>query len=127
MYPLESMLRVISQMEGVYVMALLDCCREKFKSEEWRGINSEAPISEDVATLIQAQSINKKNHLNSNYIVTYGCPPSQGVPAKSTIAINYFKFLSEQCTKKNKLLLPGNIGFFVGSDGKCETISKVSS
>ena len=28
-----------------------------------------------------------------NFIISYGCQPSDGVPAKSTIAISYFKWL----------------------------------
>ena len=36
-FPLEKMLRTISKMTGTYVIALLDCCREKLSFEQWRG------------------------------------------------------------------------------------------
>ena len=32
-----------------------------------------------------------ENH--ENFIMTYGCPPTEGVPAKSTIAKSYMKYL----------------------------------
>jgi hypothetical protein len=38
MYPLEKMLRCIGGMKGTYVVALLDCCREKLDSTKWRGV-----------------------------------------------------------------------------------------
>ena len=37
MFPLEKILRVISKMKETYVVALLDCCREKLNQSEWRG------------------------------------------------------------------------------------------
>ena len=61
-----------------------------------------------------------------NTIVTYGCPPSQGVPAKSTIALSYFRQLKMTADANDgRIKFPSALNFYTGIDGKCETISKV--
>ena len=127
MFPLEKMLRVIGGMKGTYVVALLDCCREKIDLTKWRGTGSgnNAELSPDLESLFAAQDAIQQRH-NTNLLITYGCPPSQGVPAKSTIAVAYFKFLNGQKDAQGKITLPGNISFFQGTDGKCETVPKCS-
>lgn len=37
MMPIEKRLRIIAKMEGAFVVAVLDCCREKVNEKEWRG------------------------------------------------------------------------------------------
>ena len=125
MYPLEKMLRVLAGMSRTFVVALLDCCREKVDSTKWRGTNNKADVDPDLLALFAMQDdIQQKN--TTNYLITYGCPPDTGVPAKSTIAVAYFKFLNSQKDNKGKVTLPGNIGFFQGTDGKCESVPKCS-
>lgn len=125
MFPLEKMLRVIAGMKGTYVIALLDCCREKLDSTKWRGTSNKADLSPDLEALFAAQDAIQQRH-DCNYLVTYGCPPSQGVPAKSTIAVAYFKFLNGQKDSNGAITMPGNISFFQGTDGKCESVPKCS-
>ena len=55
MFPLEKMLRVIAGMKGTYVIALLDCCREKLDSTKWRGTSNKAELSSDLEALFAAQ------------------------------------------------------------------------
>ena len=111
MFPIEKMLRVIAGMKGTYVVALLDCCREKIDLTKWRGTSNHADLSPDLESLFAAQDTIQQRH-DTNLLITYGCPPSQGVPAKSTIAVAYFKFLNGQKNQKGEITLPGNISFF---------------
>ena len=49
MFPIEKMLRVIAGMKGTYVVALLDCCREKIDLMKWRGTQDHsADLSPDL-------------------------------------------------------------------------------
>ena len=95
MFPIEKMLRVIAGMKGTYVVSLLDCCREKIDLTKWRGTANHADLSPDLQALFAAQDSIQQRH-DTNLLITYGCPPSMGVPAKSTIAVAYFKFLNGQ-------------------------------
>jgi hypothetical protein len=57
--------------------------------------------------------------------MTFGCRPSDGVPAKSTIAKAYFRYLKKaaqptQDGSANIVVLPGCLNFFQNTDGKCE-------
>ena len=57
--------------------------------------------------------------------MTFGCKPAAGVPIKSTIARNYFKYLrmsakEVQETGQKLFVLPGCLNFFQNWDGKCE-------
>ena len=87
------MLRVVGRMKGTYVIALLDCCREKIDFTKWRGSIKKAKIPSDLEVMFEAQDMIQQTH-DTNYLVTYGCEPSRGVPSKSTIAVAYFKFLN---------------------------------
>ena len=60
-----------------------------------------------------------------NFVITYGCPPTEGVPAKSTIAHAYLKYLKKAADSQGNIALPGPLNFFVGADGKCEHSIKV--
>ena len=64
-----------------------------------------------------------------NFIISYGCQPSAGVPVKSTLAMSYFRYLRKQARPFNDghfLVLPGCLNFFQNVDGKCEHSVKVS-
>ena len=94
LYPIEKMLRSIAKADGSYVMALFDCCREKISKKETRGL-TEGGDEEDMFNptgMVVPES-------QENFIITYGCPPSEGVPAKSTIAKAYIRYLKKSATK----------------------------
>ena len=76
-YPLERMLRGLAKADGSYVVCLFDCCRERMKAGAARGPGTEVGGMLDVPT---------NSETEENLIITYGCPPTEGVPAKSTIA-----------------------------------------
>ena len=125
MYPMEKNLRALAKMEGSYVVAVFDCCREKLPAAPMRGGgggNQAAALDDDGSNemLVQPQGSHE------NFIITYGCQPSAGVALKSTIAKTYFRYLrhSSQTAKSSqdlKLLeLPGCLNFFQNTDGKCE-------
>ena len=86
LYPIEKMLRSLAKADCSYVIALFDCCREKISQEATRGMGAE----EDDGLAAAAESMSE-NH--ENFIMTYGCPPTEGVPAKSTIAESYMRYL----------------------------------
>jgi len=75
-------------------VALLDCCREKIDAIKWRGSVKSADENLDLDSEFRALTA-LQGETRSNLIITYGCPPSKGVPTKSTIAVAYFKFLYE--------------------------------
>ena len=113
------MLRSLAKADGSYVIALFDCCREKIPPEVSRGMGAE---EED--GLEAAAGAIPENH--ENFIMTYGCPPTEGVPAKSTIAKSYMKYLKSSQDPNGHISLPGPLNFFVGADGKCEHNIKVN-
>ena len=67
-----------------------------------------------------------------NFIITYGCQPSDGVPVKSTLAIQYFSYLKNMATAnqlddgRKFFLLPSTLNFFQNIDGKCEHAIKTA-
>ena len=128
MYPLESTLRCLAKADGSYVVSVFDCCREKMQQKPMRGrieANSSSYDFED-----ESEWIGKPNNSQENIIITYGCQPSQGVPAKSTLATTYFQYLGKSSQPspdgKRYLALPGCLNFFQNVDGKCEHVTKVA-
>ena len=130
MFALEKSIRILGRMPESYVISLFDCCREKIDEGQWRGagpnyVNIEA-MMEDLGGRDQDDGGNQKGFVNT--IVTYGCPPSQGVPAKSTIALSYFRQLKMSADSYDGMIkFPSVLNFYTGIDGKCETISKVKA
>ena len=103
-------------MDGCYVVALLDCCRENL-SESMRGGGGNAG---DQDMMIDAES-------NINLLITFGCPPSDGTPAKSTIALAYFRYLKSKANDYDgSLILPNALLTWHGTDGKSETLPLIS-
>jgi hypothetical protein len=82
------MLRSLAKADGSYVIALFDCCRERIIAGATRGVNVE-----DDDGLAAASDQIPDSH--ENFIITYGCPPTEGVPAKSTIAKTYMSYLKK--------------------------------
>ena len=80
-YPIESQLRALASNPNSYVVALLDCCREKIPSAMRGGFAADDAAPEEVPGV--------------NWIISFGCSPSSGTPVKSTIAVNYFEHLKE--------------------------------
>ena len=119
LYPIEKMLRSLAKADGSYVIALFDCCRERIIAGATRGVN----VEEDDGMAAASEQI-PENH--ENFIITYGCPPTEGVPAKSTIAKTYMQYLKKSSDQNGYIQLPGPLNFFVGSDGKCEHSIKVN-
>ena len=61
-----------------------------------------------------------------NYIVTYGCPPDKGTPAKSTISEAYFERLKKEAEGwTGEVTLPHALITWQGTDGQAETLPKV--
>ena len=125
-YPLEKILRIIAKMKYAYVFTLLDCCRTLVRAQN-RGPDSCTSYddSDDFDQKLEDLFPKKENQLR-NYLVTYGCAPSEGVPAKSTVALSYFKHIKKTMNKNGHVFLPGSVMLFSGADGKAETVAKVS-
>ena len=93
LYPLEMMLRTIAQIAGAYVVGVLDCCRSAFK-ENHRGYEAESA----------GQDVESKS---GKLILTFGCPPSNTTPAKSTISTAYFERLHQKANDATgEVILP---------------------
>ena len=61
-----------------------------------------------------------------NYIVTFGCPPDKGTPAKSTISQAYFQRLKKEADPwTGEVTLPHALITWQGTDGQAETLPKV--
>ena len=92
MYSLEAHLRAIAKCDHAYVIALLDCCREKLRN---RGLGQESEVLD-----------------TENLIIAFGCPPSRLTPAESTLAQDFFQFLEDSADANGYIALPGNLNFF---------------
>ena len=92
-YPLERMLRGLAMAEGSYVIAVFDCCRERMQALQMRGGNGpESPLEieeDDCAYDLNGAPAGSQENL----IMSFGCKPSAGVPAKSTLARTYFRYI----------------------------------
>ena len=109
-YPLEKMLRVLATTPKSYVLAVLDCCRAEFKAQH-RGFQA-------------ADNSNPDADQRTNLIITYGCPPSDTTPAKSTISVAYFDKLRQKADDATgEVKLPYALVGWRGTDGKSETLT----
>lgn len=123
MYPLEKMLRCVAKADGSYVVAVLDCCREKLPKQETRGFNTQAIANDGLLISDDQEWIGQPKGSQENIIITYGCQPSDGVPQKSKLAKSYFRYLRKSAQDYNDvkcLMLPGCLNFFQNKDGRCE-------
>ena len=109
-YPLEKMLRVLATTPKSYVLAVLDCCRAEFKASH-RGFQA-------------ADNSNPDADQRTNLVLTYGCPPSDTTPAKSTISVAYFDKLRAKAEDATGIVtLPHALVGWRGTDGKSETLT----
>ena len=76
LYPLENQLRIMAKGTSIYVIGLLDCCREKLAVRGGAGQVAEDGLEE-----------------GENLILAFGCPPSRYTAASSTLAKDFFRFL----------------------------------
>ena len=67
-YPLEKQLRTIAKAEGSYVVAVFDCCREKLRLEQMRGLKN---LDQDL--LESGVFLCLPDDPQENFIITYGC------------------------------------------------------
>ena len=72
-YPLEKSLRNLAKCDGSYVMGVFDCCREKL----------DASLATRAADILDDEDDDDNFNVEDsqeNFIMTYGCQPSSGVP-----------------------------------------------
>ena len=102
------MLKTLAKAAGSYVVALYDCSRLRIDD-----IENKDPVEDDIKERITFDG-------TKNYIATYGSIITDEIPAKVSTSRAYMKFL-KGATKKSGgyLALPGCLGFFQGTDGKC--------
>jgi len=65
----------------------------------------------------------KKPDMGCNCVLTWGCPPSSGVPAKSSIVTSYTEQVARKM-KKGVVVFPEALIGYSGTDGKAETLPK---
>ena len=105
-YPLEKQLRILATIKKSYIWAVFDCCRQKVPQLSRGGEEEE-----------------KKAEQHTNLVLTWGCPPSDTVPDKSTIAVAVFDHLRQAADDATgQVTLPGALIGWRGTDGKVETL-----
>ena len=86
-------MRNIGAEEGIFVLGILDCCREKLPQPTKAGYG-EVEDSEP--------------QLYSNCVISFGCRPSSTVNAESKIAVEYFAKLRQFANNEDgSILVPG--------------------
>lgn len=92
-FPLETKIRNLATIKNNYIVSVFDCCREKIKHIEKPSVamrgTEEAQETDEWHD--NEEELDIESHCQ--FILTFGCPPTEGVPAKSTIARSYLKNL----------------------------------
>ena len=103
-------MRDLSEVESTYVIALLDCCREKMTVNEvvkgkkikveGRG-GGEAFVEEEIEdSIIKARDL----------IIVFGCPPNSYTPADSPLTVDFYINLNSMSDRIEKIVvLPDRI------------------
>ena len=79
---------MLSGYKNTYIVTIFDFCREELPKDEIRGGGEqEAEVK------------------RQNFYVTFGCPPSQGVPAKSTIVENNIYCINQYLNENGGILV----------------------
>lgn len=126
MYPLERQLRIIAKANGSYVISVFDCCREIIMKNFQRGMQLPNMMDDNDDDDFEMEDISQHN-----FMVTFGCQPTDGVAQKSTIAKGYFRYLrmmanvSVNADNVGRIKLPKAIQLFKGTDKKCETLCAI--
>ena len=86
-------MRWLGNEEGIFVLGILDCCREKITLPKKAGKSDKVDSEPSY----------------SNCVISFGCRPSSTVNANSLIAVEYFKKLRQFAnTNDGSVLIPGN-------------------
>lgn len=110
-FPLERKLRTLAIVESNYIIGLFDCCREKVRSQAMRGESASSSSSGD-----------EGEQDGENYLFTFGCPPTEGVPSRSTVSRSYLRHLRKNChPETGQIALPTGLTTYTGKDGKSES------
>jgi len=103
-YPIEKQMRNLGINPGVFVLGVLDCCRENFQQLS-RGTGQAEPVEEE-----------DLSHYR-NMFITHGCAPNSGVDARSTISVEYFKKLSQFAKPDGSVIIPGRMTTWMPGNG----------
>ena len=94
-------------MESTYVVALLDCCREKLTVKEVQK-GKMVKVEGRGDGMVEEEpdwSVVKSRDL----MIVFGCPPNSYTPAESTLTVGFYLTLNEMSDKVDKVVvLPGN-------------------
>ena len=94
-------------MEGTYVVALFDCCREKMTVAEVQQ-GKKVKVDGRGGGLMEEEpdySVAKARDL----MIVFGCPPNSYTPAESTLTVGFFQTLDDMSDKIDKVVvLPDN-------------------
>ena len=83
-YPLEDQLRMLSQLDGAYVVGTFDCCRENLSPAMREGTETRGGLGEEGGEL------DVEEGKEENIVLTFGCAPNSKVNMKSRIAERLF-------------------------------------
>ena len=117
-YPLESALRNLGTVQGAYVIAIFDCCRE-YLSDAMRG-----GLKDDNDGLVDCEVEDY-----SNVIIWFGCGAGSKVDATSTIASEFFEQVQKAAIKRNdngNVILPVDLMKWHPGGGGGETSTKIT-
>ena len=105
-YPLESKLRSIAMNPGSYIVAMFDCCREKYTSAMQYGGGGGSTNGEDM-----------------NIVISFGCALGSLVPEDNqNMSVDYFEFLKRRSHPDDgSVILPDLLNYWKGADGCAET------
>jgi len=98
-----------------YVFSIFDCCRSSPPAgDTFRGAGAlQSAIDE-------AEMDFDSSFAKQNYVAIYGCAPSDGVRARSTVAGHLLGHLFKNLDSENKVTIPDALVKWKGSDGKAE-------
>ena len=90
-FPVERKVRDLSEVPSTYVVALLDCCREKMtvaevqqgKKVKVEGRGGGMMEEEPDWSVVKARDL----------MIVFGCPPNSYTPAESTLTVGWFNTL----------------------------------
>ena len=123
-FPLEKMLRSLSLSRGIYVTAILDCCRAVLQDCMKPGAEPQQAKATDGrgAGMLTIEDVPDDK---CNIISIFGCPPNMATPTSSTVVSNFFDILqSNKDPESNQLKLPQALRYWK-SKGNGEILKKI--
>ena len=123
------MVRFQANKKDFYFYAMLDCCRDQIrlnlfdeiqvKYQEMQGIKNEADKEEQKATKIDSNGQKGRGANNTdvilndskptNYIVSFGCQPTQGVNEKSNFVDSFKDMLMKGMQIDGQVIFPKHL------------------